>query len=284
MPKMGLWRVTGQHFLESFAKFLTALAVLITTGAPVIGPARQYLAGTQTVVGFSDRAPLGDHKLISLSDGSTVDLNTDSHMSAVISGKERAVHLESGEALFQVVTDRNRPFTVKVGHVQIRVLGTRFDVYGGETSPYTGERSTRIAVLDGAIQITRDDAPSRSFVHLAAGEQIEIPDDRTKIAHLKHITGPAAGRLTAWQHGDIEFEDWPLKEVLAEYARYQPIRFDSTDPEILDQRFTGVFHTNDLCSLLKSLEVHCIRTSYQDGGQHIVLSHFPGKRNGDQCR
>jgi ferric-dicitrate binding protein FerR (iron transport regulator) len=287
MTKTDSWRVTVQQVLESLAKVLSALAVLITAMAPLIGPARHYLAShtdTQTVVAFSDCAPLGGHKLISLSDGSTVDLNTDSHMSAVISAKERAVRLESGEAVFEVASDRNRPFTVKVGHVQVRVLGTRFDLFGGEINPYTGERVTRIVVLDGAIQVTRDDTSAQSIIHLTAGQQIEIPDDRTKVAQIRSITEAAAGRLTAWQHGAIEFEDRPLNEVFAEYARYQPLGFASKDPEILHQRFTGVFHTNDLGPLLKSLENECIRTTYDEGGQRIVLSRFPGKRSGDRCR
>ena len=276
-----------QQVLKNLAKVLSALGVLVAAISAVMGPVRHYLASltdAQTVDAFSDRAPPGDHKLISLSDGSTVDLNTDSHMSAVISASERSIRLESGEALFQVASDRNRPFTVKMGHVQIRVLGTRFDVYGGETSPYTGERCTRIVVLECAIQITRDDTSAQSIINLTAGEEIEIPDDRSKVAQLRYLTESAAGRLTAWQHGEIEFEDRPLKEVLAEYARYQPLVFSGKDPEILNQRFTGVFHTNDLGPLLKTLEATCIQTTYKDGGQQIVLSRFPGKSSGDRCR
>jgi transmembrane sensor len=286
MAKIDSLKVTVHQMLESLAKVLSALAVLIATVAPLTGPAWHYLAlntGTQTVVALSDGAPPGDHKLISLSDGSTVDLNTDSHMSAVISARERSVQLESGEAIFQVASDRNRPFIVKMGHVRIRVLGTRFDVYGGEISPYTGERGTRIVVLDGAIQITRDDTSAQSIIPLTADEQIEIPDDRTKVAQIRSITNAAAGRLIAWQHGDIEFEDRPLKEILTEYARYQPLVVSSNDAEILNQRFTGVFHTNDLRPLRKTLQASCIRATFEDEGQHIVLSRFPGKRIGDQC-
>jgi len=281
MTQADSWWAAGR-----LAGSLSVIAVLIATVALLIAPVRQYLAShtdIPTAVAIADSAPLGGHKLISLSDGSTVDLNSGSHLSAVMSAKERSTRLESGEAVFQVAADRKRPLTVKVDHVQIRVLGTRFDVYRGAISPLTSERSTRITVLDGAIQITRDDTSSQSIIHLAAGEQIEIPDDRTKVARLRHMSRPAAERLTAWQHGDIEFEDRPLKEILAEYARYQPIRFDITDQAILNQRFTGVFHTNDVSLLLKTLEIQCIRSSYKDAGQQLVLSRLPGKRVGDQC-
>lgn len=232
----------------------------------------------------SSCAPRGQHTQVSLPDGSTVALNTGSCVSALLSTKARSLQLESGEAVFQVASDRNRPFTVKVGHIQIRVLGTRFDVYGGETSPYTGERGTRIAVLDGAVQVTRDDTSAQSTIHLAAGEQIEIPDDRTKVAQLRHITEPAAGRLTAWQRGEIEFADEPLGEILAEYARYQPIQFYSKDAEILNRRFSGVLQTNDVAHLLRLLEDQCIQSMYKDGGRTIVLRRTGRKRDGGICQ
>ena len=73
MAKIDSLKVTVHQMLESLAKVLSALAVLIATIAPLIGPARHYLASytdMQTVVALSDCAPPGDHKLISLSDGS----------------------------------------------------------------------------------------------------------------------------------------------------------------------------------------------------------------------
>jgi len=276
-----------RRMLNSMVKALYATIVLASLISPITPQTLHYLASlaeTQAaIVAFAEHAPFGDHKLIALPDGSTVDLNTDARISGMMSVKERSMHLESGEAVFQVVPDRNRPFTVKVGHVQIRVVGTRFDVYSGANSDYTGERGTRITVLDGAIQVTRDDTSAGSILRLAAGDQIEIFDDRTKVALLRHVTEPAAGRLTAWQHGAIEFEDRTLREILTEYARYRPVQYDSKDPEILNQRFTGVFHTNDVAPFLKSLEAECIRSSFEGAGRHIVLNRPSSKRRGGQC-
>jgi ferric-dicitrate binding protein FerR (iron transport regulator) len=95
-------------------------------------------------------------------------------------------------------------------------------------------------------------------------QQIDVPDDIAQPMVRRHITTGDFERITAWVHGKIEFENQPLKEVLAEFARYQHLQFDVVDSEILDERVSGVFHTADVDSLLRLLQTLCIRSEIDE--------------------
>lgn len=61
--------------------------------------------------------------------------------------------------------------------------------------------------------------------------------------------------MTAWVHGDIEFDDQPSSGILSEFARYRPLSFSSDDPSILNIRFSGTFHTSDVDLVLRILRL-----------------------------
>src|ERR1700742_1470396 len=68
---------------------------------------------------------VGDVKRVLLTDGSAIDLNTDSEMRALVSATERQIELTKGEALFTVARDTNRPFSVRAGGATIDAVGTQ---------------------------------------------------------------------------------------------------------------------------------------------------------------
>src|SRR6202012_1272555 len=85
-------------------------------------------SGQQATPLFYETA-IGRQKKITLADGSSVVLNTDSRMEVNFSGNRREVHLMRGEAYFDVVHDETRPFTVYANSYVVRDIGTAFDVH-----------------------------------------------------------------------------------------------------------------------------------------------------------
>src|SRR6218665_510159 len=71
---------------------------------------------------------IGERRSIRLPDGTTVTLNTRSRLVVAFSSERRLVRLVQGQALFEVVRDRNRPFTVQAVDRQVTALGTVFEV------------------------------------------------------------------------------------------------------------------------------------------------------------
>ena len=66
----------------------------------------------------------GAHRVITLADQTTVELNTASQLRSTLDGSKREVFLDRGEAYFDVAHDGSRPFVVHAGGQQIVVLGT----------------------------------------------------------------------------------------------------------------------------------------------------------------
>ena len=72
---------------------------------------------------------VGGMRTVQLADGSRMELNTNTHVRADVTGKLRIVTLESGEAYFDVIHDARHPFTVYAGNWRITDLGTKFSVF-----------------------------------------------------------------------------------------------------------------------------------------------------------
>jgi len=89
---------------------------------------------------------IGERRSITLSDGSTVDLNARSQLRVEFSKTERRVDLLDGQALFQVAKDKARPFIVQSSDATVRAVGTQFDVYRKDTG-------TTITVLEGRVAV-----------------------------------------------------------------------------------------------------------------------------------
>jgi transmembrane sensor len=89
---------------------------------------------------------IGERRSITLSDGSTVDLNARSQLRVEFSETERRVDLLDGQALFQVAKDKQRPFIVHSRDATVRAVGTQFDVYRKDSG-------TTITVLEGRVAV-----------------------------------------------------------------------------------------------------------------------------------
>ena len=102
--------------------------------------------------------PIGKHRVITLTDGSTIHLNTRSRVSIRFSATRRAAQLLQGEALFTIQHDPNRPFEVVTGLTVIRDVGTQFDVHR-KTSD-----AAVVTVIQGQVDVSliteRDDGQS----------------------------------------------------------------------------------------------------------------------------
>jgi ferric-dicitrate binding protein FerR (iron transport regulator) len=203
---------------------------------------------------------------IRLEDRSSVRLNADACITTDISIHKRSIKLDSGEAIFQVAHDPTRPFIVDTGPLSIQALGTEFDVYRKPLS-------TRVAVIEGAVQVSGHDATSRPDIKpLTILQQLDIPDDTAQPRVRRPITSADVRRLTAWVDGDIVFENQTLEEEFNEFSRYQHFKVDYQDQHIAHLRFTGVFHTNDIGNFLELLKLRCIHSDYVKAEQRITLT------------
>src|SRR5258708_4169433 len=97
---------------------------------------------------------IGEQRTVRLGDGSTIELNALSKIRTRLSRDRRDVELVRGQALFQVVKDRARPFIVASGATTVRAAGTQFDVYRKDSG-------TTVTVLEGEDSVLPTECPLR---------------------------------------------------------------------------------------------------------------------------
>jgi transmembrane sensor len=203
---------------------------------------------------------VGAQRALDLPDGSVVHLNTDSHVEVSFTPALRQVRLVRGEALFEVAKNRSRPFVVSTGSVQIRAVGTAFNVR-------LRSQAMEVFVTEGSVRVenlaTPAAAPTRSSAApganlLAAGQKLTV--DLTSPAPAPAIpeTVPPAAvkRALAWQQQRLEFESAALPDMVAEFNRYSRHQLVIADPRLEQKRFGGSFPAGDHRTFVRLLETH----------------------------
>jgi transmembrane sensor len=272
------WPPTGRAWVLSAVLCGLIIFALVMLWASRVPPVPTHLrAPSSAQTPQSICVPVGDHKLIELEDSSRIDLNSGACLVTEFSAQKRLITLVSGEAIFQVAHDPSRPFVVATGPIQITALGTRFDAFRKGLS-------TRVAVIEGAVRISsRDTAWRGSAKPLTVLQEIDVPDDIAQPAVRKQITSRDFERITAWTRGNIELDHQTLREALDEFSRYRYFQFEIRDPNIGELRFSGVFHTTNVGSFLKTLP-KCIHIESDKDRQQLTLSSETGKRAGTACQ
>ena len=170
---------------------------------------------------YAVRTAAGETRSLPLSDGTRIALNGDTEV-RLDPALPRALEMVRGEALFTVVHDAGRPFTVRVGDVVVRDVGTVFDIVR------TSDR-TSIGVREG--EITYDSAGAN--VRLAAGETMLANASGT--AEVRHVDPASIG---GWRRGRLTYTQAPMKDVADDLARATGSPF-TVDPGVVRRRFTG---------------------------------------------
>ena len=212
---------------------------------------------------------VGEQRFVMLSDGSSINLNTNSHVRISMVPTAREIELVRGEVLVSVVENPARPFRVKSGAVTVEAIGTRFTVYRRGAD-------TRVAVVEGRVAVK----PSQSFtgtnltpaaltglpMELSAGHQVALADGvafKPSKADLK--------KVTAWTEQRVVFENETLEIVVAEFNRYNLTRLLIGDPVLTNRRITGRYAVNDSDELIKVLDaLEPIRSEVTEDGHRVL--------------
>ena len=201
---------------------------------------------------------LGEVRHIPLEDGSHITLNTDSALSIEFGATRRLVRLLRGEAYFEVARIPERPFIVMGPFVQVRTVGTAYnvrlhdpgtlkvEVTSGRValeSPPSPMMQSLQAMTGGWPEATDDLSP----VYMDAGHRatIRMSADDKMLIDIETVAADALTRGLAWREGQLAFEGESLAEAAAEFARYSRQRLVVTDPELAGRHISGLFAATD---------------------------------------
>lgn len=195
------------------------------------------LAGVLVYDGKAEQydTEVGEIRRVALADGSTAAINTDSSIAVRIDKRLRTVRLNTGEAWFQVKSDRARPFVVEAGPVRVRAVGTAFSVR-------RMEGGAEIVVTEGVVAAWTDESANEP-VSAHAGMHLFVPDRPGPMRPVA-VEATDAG-LLSWRSGQIELTARPLDQAAAEFNRYNRRKIVINDPAIAKEQVDGIFRTDD---------------------------------------
>ncbi len=185
---------------------------------------------------------IGEQKKISLEDGSTVFLNTNSAISVEYTSLSRRIRLQKGQAYFHPQKDPKRPFSVEADAVTAVAIGTEFEVL---------LKSSQVAVtlFEGSLQVSG--TPQKKESHtLKPGDRVVYTED-SKEGVFEVVDSHQA---RAWQRGKLIFQDMPLHKVVDQVSRYRHGKIFIVDSKLRNLSVSGVFDIDQPQKMLDVIE------------------------------
>lgn len=171
-----------------------------------------------------------------LPDGSEVYLAAGSRLysPAKFDGNTRELSLE-GEAFFQVKRDESKPFIVRTGKIQTRVLGTSFKINANQGQPVV------VSVATGKVTVSADNIKqTQTLAILTPGLKVTWNSKTGRAVQGKvDIYG-----LEQWKSGSMVFDDQTMSQIALELQRRYAVKIDFIDAEMANMQISGTFPSN----------------------------------------
>ena len=243
-------QATGRRFRKLW--YAAAAALLLGLLVPETYHYLKRKTAQMTVQFEEAVAQQGEIKTVFLPDSTKVTLNAGSRLKYPVrfTGVERQVEL-LGEALFDVTSNPAHPFTVKTENMNVKVLGTVFNV-----KDYADDAVLTVWVVSGKVEVGRTDEKTL----LMRNQQFKM--DKTTGNFEKLAID--ADEYLSWTDGTLYFHQTPIREVVNTLNRYYPqteIKLAEGDYVYL---ITGKYNNKQvetvLTSIIYSTGLHCKKT------------------------
>ncbi|MBW2367825.1 MAG: FecR domain-containing protein [Deltaproteobacteria bacterium] len=282
-----------RNFFDRLSITMPALRPIVVAASVLLIIGGVWLAQIDTALKNTYRTATGEQKTVHLADGSTINLDTETIVSTILSKDSRQVELEEGRALFTVQHDPKRPFIVAVGEISVRAIGTEFNVYKEKRG------KVLVAVTKGSVQISRkakslssevikEPAPltekpefKQNFIPairekqpliskevLVPGQEIII-DEQDEDYTIRHVS---IKNTKSWLQGKLKFHRSPLVDLIDEINRYLDNKIIIGDQSLKDITISMNFdikHRKNFLVALKS--VLPIKSRYTADSRIIIL-------------
>ncbi|MEJ8841127.1 FecR domain-containing protein [Lacibacter sp. H375] len=212
-------------------------------------------------------AVYGERKNIQLPDGSVVTLNAGSNIkiNENYGIATRDVYLE-GEAFFEVKHDITRPFIVHTPAMDVKALGTAFNV-----KAYLNEKNTEASLISGLVEVTLKENNNVKML-LYPNQKIEwqngnantLNNNLTTASKDTYVTDSLPKKLVvtstgdikeiAWKENKLMFDDEEFHNIAILLERWYGAKINFKDTTICHYRFTGTYEKEDLNTVLDYLK------------------------------
>ena len=225
--------IKNQNFKRVSLNVLKYAAVVAVLVASTFFLQKYFISSGETAYNIVN-VPVGESLLLTLSDGTAVTLSPRSTFKYPVSfkGKERRVILD-GEAFFDVTKNASKPFIIQTNRYNIKVLGTKLDVFD-----YMSSAMYEATLYEGSVEIYKDNKQMNP-IFLSPNEQVILKDNNL----VKNKIEPQNIHLR--ENGIIAYESRPFREIIKKLELYYNINFITTNVNVLDKIYTGKFRIQD---------------------------------------
>ena len=264
------------------AVFLSILAVCWVFFKPLPPATRAATTAKSAEVATRN----GARSKILLPDGTNVWLNSGSKITYskdFDTGLSRQVYL-TGEAFFDVVRNEKRPFIIHTAKMDIKVLGTRFNV-----KAYTEDKTTETSLIKGSVEVFLKSNPARKY-RLMPNQKLvllnDLPADAAEkvvdvalpkaavsvieIRPLTYLQGTDTDIESSWTKNILSFEDESFIEVAKKMERWYDVQFEFKNKRWEQEFLNGSFEKESLEQAMKALK-YSTGFNYKIEGHKIMI-------------
>lgn len=219
------------HILKHAAGYAAAICITILSTWMVMND-REPAEEMVTYEEFT--TPSGQRAMVKLHDGTTVWLNARSTLRYPnhFAREERKVELD-GEAFFDVEYNEHKPFVVSTEKLDIKVLGTKFNVFA-----YKGREEFNTALLEGSVKVY-ERMNEEKALFMNPNECVELKDNKL----VKRPMGNTDFLL--WKEGIYAFDDVPFEDIIKKFELYYDIVITVNNSKLMKYKFSGKFRQRD---------------------------------------
>ena len=221
-------------------QFAAVISLVILSGWFLVKPQFEPVEHIVDPVYNTKSTAYGEKLTIRLPDGSTAKLNAGSSITYQegFSKNVREVQLE-GEAIFEVVKDKSRPFTVHTTKMSVTALGTSFNVNSYRPNVHS------VSLIEGKVSVGNT---SSKTVVLTPGERAH-----TSTEQGFEITKVDIDEITAWSSGILRLNDKDFQEVISKLEKWYGVEISIKGRVPNAKKYEGTFNNESLESVLKTL-------------------------------
>jgi transmembrane sensor len=234
---------------------IAAVLMILGVAAVVVENVRPQAPQEKT---FS--TPIGGRQVLTLADGSRMELNTNTVLRVALGRDHRTIWLDKGEAYFQVTHDAARPFVIYANGRRITDLGTKFLVRNDSSR-------LEVALLEGRVRFDAATDEPQAMTVLTAGDDAIAAGNTTSVA--KEPIHEVLAKL-GWRRGVITFDHATLADAAAEFNRYNTTKIVIADPAVGSITIDGTFPTNDVAAFAEAARDTFKLHAKQTNGEIVI--------------
>jgi transmembrane sensor len=245
---LNLYSLARPTLVQYFLRVAAVLVFLLTTSIATYYIYTEVFNTSSQLMSYTTVVPLGSQAKIVLPDGTIAWLNAGTILKYTNQyGKKNRVVEMTGEGYFDVKKDAEKPFLVQTNDIEIKVLGTIFNVQS-----YAVDPTVEVSLIEGSVEVTTIESVTSQKITLLPNQQLHY----IKKSKTMYVSYADVSKSAQWQIGKLHFVDATLEEIAKDLERRFDVQIYFESSDIKDEYYSGSLDLNlPISTLLEYVDV-----------------------------